>query len=58
MDETGVDYTFITYPGASHAFSNPKATERGEKYHIPTKYNEAAAHDSWNEMKTFFKEIF
>jgi dienelactone hydrolase len=58
MDEAHVDYRFIVYPGATHAFSNPKATERGEKYHIPTKYNEAAANASWNEMKEFFEKIF
>jgi dienelactone hydrolase len=58
MDEAGADYTFIVYPGATHAFSNPKATERGEKYHIPTKYNEAAASGSWNAMKEFFEKIF
>lgn len=58
MEEAGVDYRFITYPGATHAFSNPKATAKGEKYKMPIKYNEAAASASWNEMKTFFEEIF
>lgn len=58
MDEAGVDYSFIVYPNATHAFSNPKATERGEKFHMPIKYNEAADKASWDAMKEFFKKIF
>jgi dienelactone hydrolase len=58
MDSVGANYTFKVYPGASHAFSNPKATEVGEKFNIPIKYNEAADTASWNDMKQFFKEIF
>jgi len=58
MDSVGADYTFKVYPGASHAFSNPKATEVGEKFNIPIRYNEAADTASWNDMKQFFKEIF
>lgn len=58
MDEAGVDYSFIVYPNATHAFSNPKATERGEKFHMPIKYNEAADKASWDAMKEFFEKIF
>ena len=58
MDEIGADYTFLVYPGATHAFSNPNATAKGEKYNMPIKYNEAADKASWNEMKAFFKKIF
>jgi dienelactone hydrolase len=58
MDEAGVDYTFIVYPGATHAFSNPKATDRGEKFNMPIRYNEAADKASWEEMKSFFESIF
>lgn len=58
MDSAGVDYTFISYPGATHAFSNPNATAKGLKYHMPIAYNEAADTASWNDMKAFFKKIF
>ena len=58
MDEAGVDYNFVVYPGATHAFSNPNATEKGEKYNMPIRYNEAADKASWDEMKAFFKKIF
>jgi dienelactone hydrolase len=58
MDNAGVDYTFKVYADATHAFSNPNATAKGEKYNMPIKYNEAADMASWNDMKQFFKKIF
>ncbi len=54
MDSVGVHYTFITYPGASHAFSNPGATALGEKFKLPIAYNAAADTASWKEMQTLF----
>lgn len=58
MNEVAADYTFKVYPHATHAFSNPNATEKGEKYNIPIRYNEDADKASWNDMKTFFQKIF
>lgn len=58
LDSVNVPYTFISYPGAVHAFSNPDATELGKKFGIPIEYNEAADKKSWEDMKTFFKTIF
>lgn len=58
MDSIGADYTFKQYPGATHAFTNPKATEMGEKFKIPIKYNAAADSASWADMKEFFARIF
>lgn len=58
MDSAGVDYTFKSYPGASHAFSNPGATELGKKFNLPIEYNAAADTASWNDMKNFFVKIF
>jgi dienelactone hydrolase len=58
MDAAKVDYTFISYPDATHAFSNPDATENGKKFNIPIAYNKAADTQSWNDMKDFFKKIF
>lgn len=54
MDSVGVHYTFITYPGASHAFSNPGATALGEKFKLPIAYNPAADTASWKDMQTLF----
>ncbi len=58
MDSIGAGYTFKSYPGAMHAFSNPAATAAGEKFHIPVAYNAAADTASWNDMKEFFGQIF
>ena len=58
MDSIGADYTFKAYPNATHAFTNPAATENGEKFKIPIKYNAAADSASWDDMKDFFARIF
>jgi dienelactone hydrolase len=58
MDSAGVSYSAKVYPGATHAFSNPNATETGKKFKIPIAYNGAADTASWNEMKAFFSTIF
>ncbi len=58
MDSVGAGYIFKSYPGSTHAFSNPDATAMGQKFQIPIAYNAAADTASWNEMKTFFAELF
>lgn len=58
MDSIGADYTFKTYDSATHAFTNPQATEVGKKFNMPISYNEAADKASWNDMKAFFDRIF
>jgi dienelactone hydrolase len=55
MDSVGVHYTFIEYPGALHAFSNPGATAMGEKFKIPIAYNAAADTASWKAMESLFQ---
>jgi dienelactone hydrolase len=39
MDAAKVDYRFINYPGAVHAYTNPEATEAGKKFNLPLAYN-------------------
>lgn len=58
MDSAGVDYTFRSYPNATHAFTNPAATENGKKFKMPIEYNAAADAASWKDMKAFFAKIF
>jgi len=58
MDSIKADYTFKTYPGAVHAFTNPKSTEVGKKWNMPIAYNAAADSASWKDMKEFFDKIF
>ncbi|MES1181619.1 MAG: dienelactone hydrolase family protein, partial [Flavobacterium sp.] len=58
MDSIGAAYTFKSYPGATHAFTNPDATAMGKKFELPIAYNAAADTASWKEMRTFFAELF
>ena len=58
MDSINADYTFKVYPNATHAFTNPGATEMGKKFNIPIAYNAAADSASWKDMKEFFGRVF
>lgn len=58
MDSIGADYQFKVYPGATHAFTNPEATEAGKRDNLPIAYNPAADTASWNDMRTFLAGIF
>ncbi len=57
MKSGRVDCKVITYPGATHSFTNPAATELGEKFNMPIAYNKAADKKSWEDMKEFFKRV-
>jgi dienelactone hydrolase len=54
MRDAKVDWRLIMYGGAVHAFTqqNPGFVNAGAKY------NERADKRSWNDMKSFFAEIF
>ena len=58
LDSIGADNTLKIYPNATHAFTNPAATETGKKFNMPIEYNAEADRDSWNDMKVFFNKIF
>lgn len=57
MDSAGTKYTFINYPGAKHAFTNPEATEMGKKFNLDIAYDKDADQKSWEEMKKFLAEV-
>ncbi|MGD9688469.1 MAG: dienelactone hydrolase family protein [Phycisphaerales bacterium] len=53
MRDARVDYIFIAYAGAQHAFTNPNA----DKANIPSvKYHEPADRRSWRHMQSLFDE--
>lgn len=58
MDAAGADYTFISYEGAMHSFTNPDADKFGQEFNLPLAYNAEADSASWQEMQNFFDEIF
>jgi dienelactone hydrolase len=55
MKDAKVDYKFVSYPGAVHAFTQKGAGNDNSK---GAAYNEAADKASWEEMKAFFDRIF
>ncbi len=58
MKSAGVDFQFISYPGAVHSFTNPEADELSKKYNMPIAYNAQADKKSWDELKKFLNTIF
>ncbi len=58
MDNAGVDFEFINYPGVKHSFTNPEADAKGKKFDLPLEYNADADNDSWQKNLEFFKDIF
>ena len=56
MDSINANYTFTSYPNATHAFTNPGADDKAKKYEMPIAYNPAADTASFNEMKLFFEK--
>jgi len=58
MKAAGVTFKSVDYPGALHAFTNPKATEIGERFKIPVAYDADADKKSWAEMEAFFARLF
>lgn len=58
MKAANVDFKFINYPGAKHAFTNPGADKFGKKFKIPLAYHSNADKKSWSEMKQFLHATF
>ncbi len=55
LDAAKVNYRFIVYPGAVHAFSVPDADKRGM---ANVAYNAEAAQKSWQELTASLQKIF
>ncbi|MET0025992.1 MAG: dienelactone hydrolase family protein [Candidatus Thiodiazotropha sp.] len=58
MDQAGVTYHFYDYPGAKHAFTNPGATELGEKFGLPLAYQKEADEQSWAVFSDALKRVY
>jgi dienelactone hydrolase len=58
MNDAKLDYQFIEYSGAVHAFTNPAADKARAAGVEGLGYNPEAATRSWTQMQVFFKEIF
>ena len=58
MEGAGIDYKYVAYEGAKHAFTNKGADAIGEEFGLPLAYDAAADSASWEEMKLLFAEVF
>lgn len=58
MNDGKFDYQFISYAGAVHAFTNPKADAIAKAAGLPIAYHPQADRRSWGHMRQFFREIF
>jgi dienelactone hydrolase len=59
MDVAKLDYQFVMYSGAVHAFTNPNADRVAQETGLKgIGYNAAADHRSWRHMQDFFAELF
>jgi dienelactone hydrolase len=55
LDAADADWQMVTYGGARHAFTNPRADEYGMD---GLKYDEKADERSWALMQSFLDEVF
>lgn len=58
MEQAGVDYKVVVFPGVKHSFTNPAADENGRKFNLPLAYDAAADKQSWEETREFLAEVF
>ena len=58
MKAAGADFKFISYPGAKHGFSNPKADEAAKNFKIDVAYNAEADSKSWKELEALLQAVF
>jgi dienelactone hydrolase len=61
LNEGKIDYRFVVYAGAYHAFTNPESDANTEKFPAMkgfVAYSPTADKRSWQDMQDFFNEIF
>lgn len=54
LDAAKAEYQVIEYPGAVHAFTNPEATELGQKFNLPLRYDAQVDREAKAEALKFF----
>jgi len=53
LTAANVSFELLTFPGAQHAFTNPKADEYGRRFDLPLKYDPGADRTSWQALLDF-----
>jgi len=57
MADAKVDYRFVNYPDALHAYTNPEATEKGKQFNMPIAYHPGVDKQSKAEAAKFFADV-
>lgn len=56
MNHAGVSLKLLTFAGAKHEFTNPKADEYGRRFDLPDAYDPKADRISWQALLDFIKQ--
>lgn len=56
MNHAGVSLKLLTFAGAKHEFTNPKADEYGRRFDLPDAYDPKADRISWQALLDFLKQ--
>ncbi len=54
----GTDFTFKSYPGAKHGFTNPASDLAAKDFGLNVGYNKEADEQSWKDMVSFLEAAF
>jgi dienelactone hydrolase len=57
MEAAGANLEFVEYPGAKHGFTNPDATEAGQKAGLPLAYDAEADKKSWQRLTELLSQL-
>ncbi|WP_127846157.1 dienelactone hydrolase family protein [Psychroflexus aestuariivivens] len=58
LEKINADYTYLTYEGVKHSFTNKAADSIAKKHDLPLAYDKEATEESWNRMIDFFNETY
>jgi len=58
LDAASAQYELVIYEGAKHGFTNPAATELGQKNGMDVAYDAAADTQSWSKLKELLQQAF
>ncbi|ASK33177.1 dienelactone hydrolase family protein [Alloalcanivorax mobilis] len=53
LTAAGARFELLSYPGAKHGFTNPKADENGKRFDLPLAYDKEADLSSWSALLDF-----
>jgi dienelactone hydrolase len=58
LEAAGANYEFVEYAGAKHGFTNPRATELGQKNGLDVAYDAKADAESWAKLEELLAKAF